>query len=60
MTGNIKEVPASPGSAKTVTPVEQIKDFISSEDFDKLTDEQLKDPKVMAIVEKSMKSWYKE
>lgn len=60
MTGNIKEVPASPGSAKTVTPVEQIKDYISSEDFDKLTDEQLKDPKVMAIVEKSMKSWYKE
>ncbi len=60
MTGNIKEVPASPGSAKTVAPVEQIKDYISPEDFDKLTDEQLNDPKIMAIVDKSRQSWYKE
>jgi len=60
VTGNIKEVPASPGSAKTVTPVEQIKDFISPEEFDKLTDEQLNDPKIMAIVDKSRSSWYKE
>jgi hypothetical protein len=60
MTGNIKEMPASPGSAKTVTPVNQVKDYISPDDFDKLSDEQLNDPTVMAIVEKSMKSWYKE
>jgi len=60
VTGNIKEVPASPGSAKTVTPVEQIKDYISLEDFDKLTEEQLNDPKIMAIVDKSRESWYKE
>lgn len=59
-TGNIREVPASPGSAKTVTPVDQIKDYISPEDFDKLTDEQLNDPKIMAIVDKSRQSWYKE
>ena len=60
MTGNIKEMPASPGSAKTVTPVEQVKDYISPEDFDKLTDEQLNDPRIMAIVDKSRQSWYKE
>ena len=60
VTGNIREVPASPGSAKTVTPVEQVKDYISPEDFDKLTDEQLSDPKIMAIVDKSRQSWYKE
>lgn len=60
VTGKIREVPASPGSAKTVTPIEQIKDYISPEDFDKLTEEQLNDPKVMAIVDKSRRSWYKE
>lgn len=60
VTGNIKEVPASPGSARTVTPVEQVKDYISPEDFDKLTDEQLNDPRIMAIVDKSRQSWYKE
>ena len=59
-TGNIKPVPASPGSAKSVTPVEQIKDYISAEEFDKLTDAQLNDPRVMAIVKKSKESWYKE
>lgn len=57
MTGNIKEVPASPGSAKTTSPVDQIKNYYSPEEVDKLTDEQLNDPKVWAIVEKSMKSW---
>lgn len=60
VTGKIREVPASPGSAKTVTPIEQIKDYISPEDFDKLTEEQLNDPRVMAIVDKSRQSWYKE
>ena len=60
VTGNIKEVPASPGSARTINPVEQIKDYISPEDFDKLTDEQLNDPRIMAIVDKSRQSWYKE
>lgn len=60
MTGNIKEIPASPGSAKTVTPVDQVKDYISPEEFDKLTPEQLNDPKVMAIVDKSRTSWYKD
>ena len=60
MTGKIKEIPASPGSAKTTSPVNPVKDYISPEDYDKLTKEQLKDPKVMAIVEKSMQSWYKD
>lgn len=60
MTGNEKQIPASPGSAKTSTPVSQVADYISLEDFDKLTDEQLNDPRIMAIVDKSRPSWYKE
>lgn len=60
MTGNIKTIPATPGSAKTVKPVNQVADYISPEDFDKLTDEQLSDPRIMAIVDKSRANWYKE
>lgn len=60
MTGNFKTIPATPGSAKTVKPVNQVADYISPEDFDKLTDEQLSDPRIMAIVDKSRANWYKE
>lgn len=60
MTGNEKQIPASPGSAKTSTPVSQVADYISPDDYDKLTDEQLNDPRIMAIIDKSRQSWYKE
>lgn len=53
------EKPKSPGSAKSTTTVKQIKDYYSPEDFDKLTDEELNNPKIMEIVDKSRLQWYK-
>ena len=58
--GQKVEQPASPGSAKTNTTNNEIKDYYSSEDFDKLTKEDLDNPKVMEIVNKSRLQWYKE
>lgn len=53
------EKPKSPGSAKSTTTVKQIKDYYSPEDFDKLTDEELNNPKIMEVVDKSRLQWYK-
>lgn len=58
--GQKVEQPASPGSAKTSTTNNEIKDYYSSEDFDKLTKEDLDNPKVMEIVNRSRLQWYKE
>lgn len=57
--GKTVEQPRSPGSAKSTTTVKQIKDYYSPEDFDKLTDEELNDPKIMRIVDKSRLQWFK-
>lgn len=59
MNGQVVEQPRSPGSAKSTTTVKQIKDYYSPEDFDKLTDEELKNPKIMEIVDKSRLQWFK-
>lgn len=58
--GEKVEKPSSPGSAKTTAQVKQIKEYYSPEDFDKLTDEELNNPKIMEIVDKSRLGWYKE
>ena len=57
--GQTVEKPRSPGSAKSTTTVKQIKDYYSPEDFDKLTDEDLNNPEVMKIVDKSRLQWFK-
>lgn len=60
LNGEKVEKPSSPGSAKTTAQVKQIKEYYSPEDFDKLTDEELNNPKIMEIVDKSRLGWYKE
>lgn len=57
--GKVVEKPRSPGSAKSTTTIKQIKDYYSPEDFDKLTDEELNNPKIMEAVDKSRLKWYK-
>ena len=51
--------PKSPGSAKTNNSNNEIKDYYSPEDFDKLTPADLKNPKIMAVVDKSRLEWFK-
>lgn len=58
--GNVVERPKSPGSARSTTQVKQIKDYYSPEDFDKLTPEDLNNPEIMKVVDKSRLQWYKE
>jgi len=60
LNGNKVEKPYSPGSAKSNAQVKQIKDYYSPDDFDKLTDEDLNNPKIMEIVDKSRLQWYKK
>lgn len=59
MNGQTVEQPRSPGSAKSTTTVKQIKEYYSPEDFDKLTDKELNDPKIMKIVDESRLQWFK-
>ena len=59
VSGKTVEQPRSPGSAKSTTTVKQIKEYYSPEDFDKLTDKELNDPKIMKIVDKSRLQWFK-
>ena len=58
--GSTVERPKSPGSAKSTTQIKQIKEYYSPEDFDKLTDEDLKNSEIMKVVDKSRLQWYKE
>lgn len=58
--GNKKVQPRSPGSVKTRQTNNEIKDYYSPEDFDKLTDEDLRNPKIMQVVDKSRLQWYKK
>lgn len=60
MNTTVKPKPASPGSASTSASTNHIGDYISAKDFDNLTDEQLNDPKIMAIVDKSRTKWLDE
>ena len=56
--GQVVEQPASPGSAKTNTTNNEIKDYYSPDDFDKLTMKDLDNPKIMEIVNKSRLQWF--
>lgn len=58
--GSKKVQPRSPGSAKTTQTNNEIKDYYSPEDFDKLTAEDLRNPKIMQVVDKSRLQWYKK
>lgn len=60
MHGQVVQQPRSPGSAKSTTQIKQIKEYYSPEDFDKLTEEDLKNPEIMKVVDKSRLQWYKE
>jgi len=53
------EKPKSPGSAKSTTTVTPIKTYYSPDDYDKLTEEDLKNPKIMEVVDRSRLDWYK-
>lgn len=58
--GNKPTQPKSPGSARTTQTNNEIKDYYSPEDFDKLTPEDLQNPKVMQVVDKSRLKWFKK
>ena len=49
------KIPPKIGEIKTKTP--EIKEYYSSEDVDKLTDEELDNPVIMAKIKDSMKRW---
>ena len=51
--------PKSPGSAKTNNSNNEIKDYYSPDDFDKLTAEDLRNPKIMEVVDRSRLQWFK-
>lgn len=53
------EKPYSVGSAKNVVKGKEIKEYYTPEDFDKLSMEDLKNPKIMEAVDKSRVNWYK-
>lgn len=55
-TGKPKQQPYSPGSVKD-SGGQAAKDYYSSAEVDKLTPKQLDDPKIMAVVRKSMTQW---
>ena len=57
--GQVVQKPKSPGSAKSTTSIKQVKDYYSPEDFDKLTDEEINNPKIWEVIEKSRLQWYK-
>lgn len=51
--------PKSPGSAKTTNSSNEIKDYYTPEEVRNFTEEDLENPKLMAVVEKSMQLWGK-
>lgn len=57
--GAKKTQPRSPGSAKTTTTNNEIKEYYTPEEVKKFTEEDLDNPKLMAAIEKSMQSWGK-
>lgn len=57
--GQVVKQPASPGSAKTNTTNNEIKDYYTPEEVRAFTDEELDNPKLMSAIEKSMQLWGK-
>ena len=54
-----KEKPYSVGSVKNNVKGNEIKEYYSPEDFDKLTAEDLDNPEIMKAVDRSRLQWYK-
>ena len=52
-----KKEPSPIGSMKSVTKDDGIKEYYSPEEFDRLTDEQLDNPKIWEAVQKSKEKW---
>ena len=52
-----KQEPSSIGSMKSTSSEDEIKEYYSPEDFDKLTPEQMDNPKIWARVMESKKKW---
>ena len=46
------------GSMKNNINVAEQKDYYTPEEVDRLTEKELRDPKIMAVVDKSMETWY--
>ena len=59
LTESKKEKPYSVGSLKNNVKINEIKEYYSPEDFDKLTAEDLNNPKIMEAVDRSRLQWYK-
>jgi hypothetical protein len=57
--GQVVEQPASPGSAKTNTTNNEIKDYYTPEEASQFSEEDLDNPKLMKAIEKSMQIWGK-
>lgn len=57
--GQVVEQPASPGSAKTNTTNNEIKDYYTPEEVRAFEEEDLDNPKLMKAIEKSMQLWGK-
>lgn len=58
--GQVVKQPKSPGSAKTNTANNEIKDYYTPEEARQFTEEDLeKNPKLMEVLEKSMQQWGK-
>lgn len=51
--------PKSPGSAKTTQSNNEIKEYYTPEEVRNFTEEDLDNPKLMAVIEKSMQLWSK-
>lgn len=57
--GNKPIQPKSPGSAKTSSTNNEIKEYYTPEEARNFTDKDLDNPKLMAVLERSMQQWEK-
>ncbi len=57
--GSKKVQPKSPGSAKTTQTNNEIKEYYTPEEVRNFTEEDLDNPKLMQVIEKSMQMWGK-
>lgn len=55
--GDAPKKPASTGSSKSTTPDNQIKEYYTSEEVDKLSSKDLDNPTILKRVRESMKRW---
>lgn len=55
--GETPSKPASTGSSKSTTPDNQIKEYYTPEEVDKLSSKDLDNPTILKRVRNSMKRW---